>query len=118
MNTEKLTSFALTGLDRVGYQLESFGITDRVNRHTLAALLMAEKIRFEGEMDSLHAKTARYRYLAEKLRKWRSSRHVWQQKPFAACSARPELSPAARVEPASLLLSGVDPLAQAPPGIG
>ena len=65
MNTQKLTSFALTGLDRVGYQLESFGITDRVNRHTLAALLMAEKTRFEGEMDSLHAKTARYRYLAE-----------------------------------------------------
>lgn len=65
MNTEKLTTFALTGLDRVGYQLESFGITDRVNRHTLAALLMAEKNRFEGELDSLHAKTARYRYMAE-----------------------------------------------------
>jgi len=65
MNTEKLTSIALTGLDRVGYQLESFGITDRVNRHTLAALLMAEKNRFEGELDSLNAKTARYRYMAE-----------------------------------------------------
>ena len=65
MNTDKLTSLALTGLDRVGYQLESFGITNRVNRHTLAAFLMAEKNRFDGEMDSLHAKAARYRYLAE-----------------------------------------------------
>ena len=65
MNTEKLTSLALTGLDRVGYQLESFGISDRVNRHSLAALLMTEKIRFEGELDSLNAKTIRYRYMAE-----------------------------------------------------
>lgn len=65
MNTRKLTSIALTGLDHVGYQLESFGITDRVNRHKLAALLMFEKNRFEGEIDSLNAKTARYRYMAE-----------------------------------------------------
>lgn len=65
MNTKQLTAIALNGLDRVGYELESFGITSRVNRHTLAAFMMAEKSRFEGEMDSLHARAARYRALAE-----------------------------------------------------
>ncbi|XOZ32457.1 hypothetical protein ACMDCT_09580 [Halomonadaceae bacterium KBTZ08] len=65
MNTKKLTAMALNGLDRVGYELESLGITNRVNRHTLAAFMMAEKNRLEGEMDSLHARTARYRALAE-----------------------------------------------------
>lgn len=65
MNTKKLTDTALTALDRVGYQLESFGITSKVNRHTLVALLMAEKSRFEGERDSLNAKVVYYRHLAE-----------------------------------------------------
>lgn len=65
MNTKQLTAMALNGLDRVGYQLESLGITSRVNRHTLAAFMMAEKSRFEGEMDSLSARAARYRALAE-----------------------------------------------------
>lgn len=65
MNTKKLTYTALNGLDRVGYQLESLGITNKVNRHTLAAFLMAEKNRFEGEKDSLNAKVVYYRHLAE-----------------------------------------------------
>lgn len=65
MDTRKLTAVALNGLDRVGYELENFGITNRVNRHTLAAFMMAEKNRFEGEMDSLNARTARYRAIAE-----------------------------------------------------
>lgn len=65
MNTKKLVDTALLGLDNLGYQLENLGITNKVNRHTLIAFAMAEKNRFEGEMDSVNARLAHYRYLAE-----------------------------------------------------
>ena len=65
MNTKKLADTALNGLDNLGYHLENLGITNKVNRHTLIALVMAEKSRFEGELDSVNARVAHYRYLAE-----------------------------------------------------
>lgn len=65
MNSKKLIDTALQGLDNLGYQLASLGITNRVNRHSLIALAMAEQKRFEGELDSLNARVGFYRYRAE-----------------------------------------------------
>ncbi|WP_165857755.1 hypothetical protein [Marinobacter sp. JSM 1782161] len=56
MNSKKLLDTALNGLDAVGYQLDRFGVTSKVNRHTLIALAMAEQKHLEGEWDSLQAR--------------------------------------------------------------
>lgn len=56
MNVKKLADFALNRLDAIGYRLDSFGVTNKVNRHTLAALAMAEQKHLEGEWDSLQAR--------------------------------------------------------------
>lgn len=56
MNAKKLIDVALNGLDAVGYRLDSYGITSKVNRHTLIALAMAEQKHLEGEWDSLQAR--------------------------------------------------------------
>ncbi|SET46049.1 MULTISPECIES: hypothetical protein [Marinobacter] len=61
MNTEKLTQAALKGVDAVGYQLDRMGITDKVNRHNIAAFLMAEQHHLEGEWESLQTRLDRYR---------------------------------------------------------
>lgn len=65
MNRKQLIDTALQGLDSLGSQLANLGITQRVNRHSLIALVMAEQKRFEGEMDSLNARVNFYRYRAE-----------------------------------------------------
>lgn len=56
MNAKKLLDVALNRLDAVGYQLDHYGITSKVNRHTLIALAMAEQKHLEGEWDSLQAR--------------------------------------------------------------
>lgn len=56
MNTKKLLNTALNGLDYLGFQLDQFGITGRINRHNVAAFLMAEQHHLEGEWDSLQAR--------------------------------------------------------------
>ncbi|WP_148864603.1 hypothetical protein [Marinobacter fonticola] len=56
MNTKKALDFALNRLDAVGYQLDRYGITSKVNRHTLIALAMAEQKHLEGEWDSLQTR--------------------------------------------------------------
>lgn len=56
MNTKKLLNKALNGLDYVGFQLDQVGITNRVNRHNIAAFLMAEQYRLEGEWESFQAR--------------------------------------------------------------
>lgn len=49
MNTKKIADLALQQLDNVGFQLRSRGITDKVNRHDIAAFAMAQQDRFKGE---------------------------------------------------------------------
>ncbi|MCH8498337.1 MAG: hypothetical protein LAT63_07655 [Marinobacter sp.] len=56
MNTQKLINTALNGLDNLGFQLDQYGITSKVNRHNLIALVMLEQKRLEGEWDSLQAR--------------------------------------------------------------
>jgi hypothetical protein len=56
MDTKKLINTALIGLDHLGYRLDQLGITARVNRHNLAAFLMAEQYHLEGEWDSLQTR--------------------------------------------------------------
>ncbi len=53
MNTKKIADLALQQLDNVGFQLRSYGITDKVNRHDIVAFAMAQQNRFKGEMTRL-----------------------------------------------------------------
>lgn len=61
MNTKKLMNLALEGVDNLGFRLDSLGITSRINRHNIAAFLMAEQKHLEGEWDSIQAKVDRRR---------------------------------------------------------
>jgi len=61
MNTKKLLNLALEGVDNLGFRLDSLGITSRLNRHNIAAFLMAEQKHLEGEWDSIQAKVDRRR---------------------------------------------------------
>lgn len=60
MNAQKkLNEFAenmLSQLDNLGYQLDTMGVDNQINRHNLIALIMFGQKRLEGEMDSLNAK--------------------------------------------------------------
>ena len=67
MNTRKLLNIALEGVDTLGYRLDQLGITSRVNRHNIAAFLMAEQKNLEGEWDSIQAKVDRRRSQFEHL---------------------------------------------------
>ncbi|MDX1635794.1 MAG: hypothetical protein R3280_14220 [Marinobacter sp.] len=67
MNTKKLLDTALNGLDYVGFQLDQYGITGKVNRHNLAAFLMAEQHHLEGQWDSLQVRIDRRRASLEAL---------------------------------------------------
>jgi hypothetical protein len=61
MNTQKLLNLALGGIDTLGFQLDQLGITGKVNRHNIAAFLMAEQKHLEGEWDSIQARVDRRR---------------------------------------------------------
>ncbi len=65
MKTQQLLDTALNGLDRVGFQLEQYGITDKLNRHNLAAFIMLEQKHLEGEWDSIQARFDRRRSQVE-----------------------------------------------------
>lgn len=67
MNKDDLTRAALKGVDSLGYQLDRLGITDKVNRHNIAAFMMAEQHHLEGQWDSLQTRMDRYRTQAEDL---------------------------------------------------
>ena len=67
MNRQQLLETALNGLDRVGFQLDHYGITGKVNRHNLAAFIMLEQKHLEGEWDSLQVKVDRRRAQVEGL---------------------------------------------------
>lgn len=65
MNTKQLMNTALNGLDRIGFQLDQYGITGKLNRHNLAAFVMLEQKHLEGEWDSIQAKFDRRRSQVE-----------------------------------------------------
>ncbi|MBD3658239.1 MULTISPECIES: hypothetical protein [Marinobacter] len=68
MNTQKLINTALNGLDALGYRLDQFGITGRLNRHNVAAFIMLEQKHLEGEWDSIQARIDRRRSQLDGLR--------------------------------------------------
>lgn len=67
MTTQKLIDMALQGVDTLGYRLDQFGITGKLNRHNIAAFLMAEQKHLEGEWDSIQAKVDRRRSQFEQV---------------------------------------------------
>ncbi|MAZ04837.1 hypothetical protein [Marinobacter sp. SS8-8] len=67
MNTQKLLNMALNGVDAVGYRLDQLGITGKVNRHNIAAFVMAEQKHLEGEWDSIQVRVNRRRSQVEKI---------------------------------------------------
>ncbi len=67
MNTKKLLNIALDGIDTLGYRLDQYGITGKVNRHNIAAYLAAEQKHLEGEWDSIQAKVDRRRSQFERI---------------------------------------------------
>ncbi|KMQ76773.1 hypothetical protein [Marinobacter subterrani] len=67
MNTQALLNIALNGVDTLGYRLDQFGITGKVNRHNIAAFLMAEQKHLEGEWDSIQVRVNRRRAQVEKI---------------------------------------------------
>jgi len=69
MNTQKLLNMALNGVDAIGYRLDQYGITGKVNRHNIAAFLAAEQRHLEGEWDSIQAKFDRRRSQVDTLLK-------------------------------------------------
>jgi len=69
MNTQKLLNIALDGIDTLGYRLDQYGITGKINRHNIAAYLAAEQKHLEGEWDSIQAKVDRRRSQFEQLTK-------------------------------------------------
>jgi len=62
----KLVETAMGGIDTLGFQLDSMGITSQVNRHTLIAFVMAEQKRVEGELDSLKARIGSRKFQVER----------------------------------------------------
>ena len=69
MNTKKLLDTALNGLDSIGYRLDQYGITGKLNRHNLAAFIMLEQKHLEGEWDSLQVRFDRRRSQVDNLLK-------------------------------------------------
>lgn len=65
MNTQHLLNTALDGIDRIGFQLDQYGITGKLNRHNLAAFVMLKQKHLEGEWNSLQAKFDRRRSQVE-----------------------------------------------------
>ncbi len=67
MNKDRLTQTLLKGVDNIGYQLDRLGVTDKVNRHNLAAFFMTGQHQLEGEWDSFQTRLRRYRRQAGDL---------------------------------------------------
>ncbi|GGE62151.1 hypothetical protein GCM10011533_13230 [Streptosporangium jomthongense] len=67
MNTQKLLNLALECVDALGYQLDQMGITGKINRHNIAAFLMAEQKHLEGEWDSIQVRVNLRRMQFERI---------------------------------------------------
>tara|TARA_R110001592_G_scaffold62142_4_gene189932 strand:- start:40804 stop:41109 length:306 start_codon:yes stop_codon:yes gene_type:complete len=60
MNAQKklneIAEKVLSQLDNLGFQLDTMGVENQINRHNLIALIMFGQKRLEGELDSINAK--------------------------------------------------------------
>jgi hypothetical protein len=66
-NVLKIADVALAGLDRVGYELDMYGVTSKVNRHNLIGQVLAGQKQIEGELDSLNARFDSAKVKVEKV---------------------------------------------------
>ena len=57
-NIEQYAELALRQLDNVGYYLSRYGISQKVNRHTLIAQVMTRRERIKGELGRMDLKVA------------------------------------------------------------
>jgi len=53
----RLGEAVLTQVDNLAYNLDKYGVENTINRHTLIAGILFGQKRFEGELDSLKART-------------------------------------------------------------
>lgn len=67
MNTQTLLNMALNGVDAIGYRLDQYGITGKINRHNIAAFLAVEQKHLEGEWDSIQVRVNRRRSQIERI---------------------------------------------------
>lgn len=67
MNKKELQSLALRGVDALGAKLDDLSVTNRFNRHNIAAFVMAWQWRLQGEKDRAGIRLQRYRRRAEPL---------------------------------------------------
>jgi len=67
MIKERLIETTLNNLDTLGYQLQKYGVTDRVNRHNLIALAITQQDRLEGELVRIELKLESSRAKAASL---------------------------------------------------
>ena len=67
MNTQTLLNLALNGVDAVGYRLDQYGITGKINRHNIVAFLAVEQKHLEGEWDSIQVRLNRRRSQVERI---------------------------------------------------
>lgn len=65
MTKKGLQNLALQGIDALGYRLDDLGVTNRLNRHNLSALVMLWQWRLQGEKDRAEIRLQRYRRRAE-----------------------------------------------------
>lgn len=68
MNKKELQNLALQGIDALGYTLDDLGVTNRLNRHNIAAFVMIWHWRLQGEKDRAEIRFQRYRRRAAPLR--------------------------------------------------
>ena len=57
-NIEQVAELVLRQLDTAGYYLSRYGISNKVNRHTLIAIAMTQKERAKGELSRLELRYA------------------------------------------------------------
>jgi len=57
-NVEHYAELALRQVDTAGYYLSRYGISDKVNRHNLIALVMTQRERIKGELSRLELRVA------------------------------------------------------------
>ena len=60
-NVERYAELALRQLDTAGYYLNRYGISEKVNRHNLIALVMTQRARIKGELGRLELRIAMQR---------------------------------------------------------
>lgn len=67
MNTKGLQNLALQGIDALGFMLDKLGVTNRFNRHNIAAFVMLWQWRLQGEKDRADIRLQRFHRRAEPL---------------------------------------------------